>query len=163
MATSLSVQPFQTEIPSFAGKFSPAFNYTSAFGDSANLFPGMFARKPGETEATAQATPESSAGAEKGEWQAFLEYFKSQNTPEALREKAAVQREFQLQMMKDAAPYKLAFELPGTIMNAVTKPALIQLAGSSRIADIIGEGSRRMQFAGISPVSTPQIKSGYFG
>ena len=77
MAESLSVQPFQANLPFLAGKFSPAFDYTSAFGDSANLFPGMFAKKPGETEAAPQATPESSAGAEKGEWQAMLEYLKS--------------------------------------------------------------------------------------
>jgi len=79
-----------------------------------------------------------------------------------LAAKAQVQRDFQLQMMRDAAPYKLMFETPKMLMESISRPALMQLAGSSRIADAIGQGYGNIRFDGFSPAPLGQVATGYF-
>ena len=112
--------------------------------------------KPAERETT------DSPGATKGEWGEFLEYLQGQNTPEALAAKAEVQRQFQLNMMRDAAPYKLMFETPKMLMESISRPALMQLAGSSRIADMIGQGYGNIRFDGFNTAPMGQVATGYF-
>ena len=50
---------------------------------------------------------------------------------------------FEQERMAQAAPYKLAFALPGQIMDAFAKPALMQLAGSTNISNMMMQSANR--------------------
>lgn len=112
--------------------------------------------KPAEGETT------DSIGATKGELREILDYARELNTPKALAERLEAQRQFQLNMMRDAAPYKLMFETPKMLMESISRPALMQLAGSSRIADMIGQGYGNIRFDGFNTAPIGQVATGYF-
>lgn len=58
---------------------------------------------------------------------------------------------FEKERMAQAAPYKLAFALPGQIMDAFAKPALMQLAGSTNISNMMMQSANRNY--GIAPAA----------
>ena len=62
------------------------------------------------------------------------ELFEKITSPERRQQILQDNLAFEKERMAQAAPYKLAFALPGQIMDAFAKPALMQLAGSTNIS-----------------------------
>lgn len=149
--TNWYTQPFR--LAGQSGGLTPFASNVPGFGFSKQDYSKA---KSSEEDAT------DSVGATKGELSAIVDRLLEENTPEALAAKAEVQRQFQLNMMRDAAPYKLMFETPKMLMESISRPALMQLAGSSRIADAIGQGYGNIRFDGFNTAPIGQVATGYF-
>jgi len=54
------------------------------------------------------------------------------------------QLSFDRERMKEAAKYKALFDLPGTIMNAVTTPGIIAAQGAGNIANMMSQGAQNI-------------------
>jgi hypothetical protein len=65
-------------------------------------------------------------------------------SPEFQRQQLENKLAFDKQQMAQAAPYKLAFALPGQIMDAAVRPASIALAGKMMLAEGITGGANIM-------------------
>lgn len=74
----------------------------------------------------------------------LLGLFKELGSEQAMREKLKVASEFDKERMKEAAKYKALFDLPGTIMNAVTAPSIIAAQGAANIANIMTQGTQNI-------------------
>ena len=81
------------------------------------------------------------AGAETKGLGGLLEQF---NDPKRRREALRDASEFDKERMKEAAKYKALFDLPGTIMNAVTTPGIIAAQGAAGIANIMSQGAQNI-------------------
>lgn len=64
--------------------------------------------------------------------------------PERRRQILEDASEFDKERMKEAAKYKLLFDLPGTITNAITAPGIIAARGASNIANIMTQGAQNI-------------------
>jgi len=64
--------------------------------------------------------------------------------PEFQRQQLENKLRFDREQMAQAAPYKLAFALPGQIMDAAMRPATIALAGKMQLAEGITGGANIM-------------------
>ncbi len=62
-------------------------------------------------------------------------------SPEFQRQQLENKLRFDREQMAQAAPYKLAFALPGQIMTAFTKPAEIALAGQLASSQALASGA----------------------
>ena len=65
-------------------------------------------------------------------------------SPEFQRQQLENKLRFDREQMAQAAPYKLAFALPGQIMDAAMRPATIALAGQMELAKGITGGANIM-------------------
>ena len=65
-------------------------------------------------------------------------------SPEFQRQQLENKLRFDREQMAQAAPYKLAFALPGQIMDATMRPATIALAGQMELAKGITGGANIM-------------------
>ena len=74
----------------------------------------------------------------------LLGLFKELGSEQSMREKLKVASEFDKERMKEAAKYKALFDLPGTIMNAVTTPGIIAAQGAAGIANIMSQGAQNI-------------------
>ena len=74
----------------------------------------------------------------------LLGLFKELGSEQSMREKLKVASEFDKERMKEAAKYKALFDLPGTIMNAVTTPNIIAAQGAAGIANIMSQGAQNI-------------------
>jgi hypothetical protein len=81
------------------------------------------------------------AGAETQALGGLLEKFYD---PERRRQTLKDASEFDKERMKEAAKYKALFDLPGTIMNAVTTPGIIAAQGAGNIANIMTQGAQNI-------------------
>lgn len=81
------------------------------------------------------------AGAEAKALGGLLEQFYD---PARRREALKDASEFDKERMKEAAKYKALFDLPGTIMNAVTAPSIIAAQGAANIANIMTQGTQNI-------------------
>lgn len=52
--------------------------------------------------------------------------------------------EFDKERMREAAKYKALFDLPGTIMNAVTTPSVLAAQGGASVANIMAQGAQNI-------------------
>ena len=86
---------------------------------------------------------------------ALIEYLKDKDkrdeslllrmlSPEFQRQQLENKLRFDREQMAQAAPYKLAFALPGQIMDAAMRPATIALAGKMKLAEGITGGANIM-------------------
>ena len=64
--------------------------------------------------------------------------------PERMRQQLQIASEFDKERMKEAGKYKALFDLPGTIMNAVTTPGIIAAQGAGNIANIMTQGTQNI-------------------
>lgn len=111
---------------SFAGRY--AFVMDPAFKDlSPELQKQVFAAE--------------TAGAETKALGGLLEQFYD---PTRRRQVLQDATEFDKERMKEAAKYKALFDLPGTIMNAVTTPGIIAAQGAGNIANIMTQGAQNI-------------------
>lgn len=111
---------------SFAGRY--AFLMDPAFKDlSPELQKQVFAAETAGTETEALG--------------GLLEKFYD---PARRREILKDASEFDKERMKEAAKYKALFDLPGTIMNAVTTPGIIAAQGGASIANIMTQGAQNI-------------------
>ena len=74
----------------------------------------------------------------------LLGLFKELGSDEAMQKKLKIASEFDKERMKEAAKYKALFDLPGTIMNAVTTPGIIAAQGAGNIANIMSQGAQNI-------------------
>jgi hypothetical protein len=81
------------------------------------------------------------AGAETQALGGLLEKFYD---PERRRQTLKDASEFDKERMREAAKYKALFDLPGTIMNAVTTPGIIAAQGAGNIANIMTQGAQNI-------------------
>ena len=88
------------------------------------------------------------AGAEERE---LADLFDRITSPERRQQILQDNLAFEKERMAQAAPYKLAFALPGQIMDAFAKPALMQLAGSTNISNMMMQSANRNY--GIAPAA----------
>ena len=98
------------------------------------------------------------AGAESRE---LSDLFEKLTSPERRREILQDNLEFEKERMAQAAPYKLAFALPGQIMDAFAKPAMIQMAGAQNIANMVANATNRnfgMSPAAMNAPARPGVK-----
>jgi len=81
------------------------------------------------------------AGAETQALGGLLEKFYDKDR---MRETLKAASEFDKERMREAAKYKALFDLPGTIMNAVTTPGIIAAQGAGNIANIMTQGAQNI-------------------
>lgn len=81
------------------------------------------------------------AGAETKALGGLLEQFYD---PARRREALKDASEFDKERMKEAAKYKLLFDLPGTIASAVATPGIIAAQGGASIANIMTQGTQNI-------------------
>jgi len=81
------------------------------------------------------------AGAETQALGGLLEKFYD---PERRRQTLKDAAEFDKERMREAGKYKALFDLPGTIMNAVTTPGIIAAQGAGNIANIMTQGAQNI-------------------
>lgn len=120
----------------FAGKFDPSLSNLSSWYQSAKELP-EWAQKQSYAQ---------TFGAPKSETAELLAGIKDIN---AFMNDPAVQKRqlenalaFQKEQMKQAAPYKLLFDMPGQVAQAMLAPGQIRLAGVNAANQVISEGLR---------------------
>jgi hypothetical protein len=64
--------------------------------------------------------------------------------PEFMRQQLQIASAFDKERIKEAAKYKALFDLPGTIMNAVTTPGIIAAQGAGNIANMMSQGAQNI-------------------
>lgn len=74
----------------------------------------------------------------------LLGLVKELGSEQSMREKLKVASEFDKERMKEAAKYKLLFDLPGTIANAVATPGILAAQGGASIANIMTQGAQNI-------------------
>lgn len=83
-------------------------------------------------------------GAPKGETQQLIEGLRDiqavAEDPERIKQKLQILRESQAEQMKQAAPYKMMFELPGQLYQAFALPGQIRLAGATAANEMVARG-----------------------
>jgi|GEM_PF-6166095 len=72
----------------------------------------------------------------------FERIYDKQNDPARIKQILADQVAFQGELMKQAAPYKMLFELPDKLYNAFALPGQIRLAGARAAGEVVSEGLR---------------------
>jgi len=95
----------------------------------------MFNTLPGSTGAASGA---------KSDADTLLDIAKYLGSPERQKELLKAKLDFDKQQMAQAAPYKLAFDIPRQLGDAFFKPALMELAGAGKYAQIMDAGIARM-------------------
>jgi len=80
----------------------------------------------------------------KSDADTLLDIAKFLGSPERQKELLKVKLDFDKQQMAQAAPYKLAFDIPRQLGDAFFKPALMELAGAGKYAQIMDAGIARM-------------------
>lgn len=76
---------------------------------------------------------------------AYLErIFDKYYSKDFLRDRLQMNLDFEKERMAQAAPYKLAFDIPRQLGDAFIKPALMELAGAGKYAQIMDAGIARM-------------------
>lgn len=80
----------------------------------------------------------------KSDMQYLIDFLESERDPERLRQKLQMNLDFEKERMAQAAPYKLAFDIPRQLGDAFIKPALMELAGAGKYAQIMDAGIARM-------------------
>lgn len=81
------------------------------------------------------------AGAETKALGGLLEQFYDPTRRRQILQDAS---EFDKERMKEAAKYKLLFDLPGTIANAVATPGILAAQGGASIANIMTQGAQNI-------------------
>jgi hypothetical protein len=99
-------------------------------------------------EPTGGDSPVSSSGdkgpVKKTDMQYLIDFLESERDPKRLEDKLRMNLAFEKERMAQAAPYKLAFEIPQALGGAFFKPALMELAGAGKYAQIMDAGIARM-------------------
>lgn len=80
----------------------------------------------------------------------------------ARREELADLLTLQQEQMKQAAPYKLMFELPGQLTQAFALPGQIRLAGAAAANQVIAEGLRSASGSQMPPFAYQSPNIQYF-
>lgn len=119
-------------------------------------------------EPTGGDSPVSSSGdkgpVNKTDMQYLIDFLESERDPKRLEDKLRMNLAFEKERMAQAAPYKLAFDIPRQLGDAFFKPALMELAGAGKYAQIMDAGIARlpnMKPGAIGIGSIPQRN--YFG
>ena len=89
-------------------------------------------------------TFETEGPVDKSDMQSLLDFLERERDPERLRQKLQMNLDFEKERMAQAAPYKLAFDIPRQLGEAFFKPALMELAGAGKYAQIMDAGIARM-------------------
>lgn len=89
-------------------------------------------------------TSETEGPVDKSDMQYLIDFLESERDPERLRQKLQMNLDFEKERMAQAAPYKLAFDIPRQLGDAFIKPALMELAGAGKYAQIMDAGIARM-------------------
>jgi hypothetical protein len=140
----------------------PTFKYSDvkfdpkAFTDNASLL-----APPGASVSSFYGASTSPL-APKTEMGELLAFVREQSGPAATEQKLKQTLEFQKQQMKQAAPYKLLFELPGQITRAFAAPGEIRLAGALAANQLVAEGIRGAAAADIPPLNYQRPNIQYF-
>lgn len=99
-------------------------------------------------EPTGGDSPVSSSGdkgpVKKSEMEELGDILREFSSPDRKRELLQMKLDFDRQQMAQAAPYKLAFDIPRQLGDAFFKPALMELAGAGKYAQIMDAGIARM-------------------
>ena len=104
-------------------------------------------------------------GAESGnksDMQYLIDFLESERDPKRLEDKLRMNLAFEKERMKQAAPYKLAFEIPQALGGAFLKPALMELAGAGKYAQIMDAGIARMPNMVPGAIGLSPIQRNYF-
>jgi hypothetical protein len=108
-------------------------------------------------EPTGGDSPVSSSGdkgpVKKTDMQELGDILREFSSTDRQRELLQMNLDFEKERMAQAAPYKLAFEIPQALGGAFFKPALLELAGAGKYAQIMDAGIARM----------PNMKPGAIG
>ena len=89
-------------------------------------------------------TSETEGPVDKSDMQYLIDFLESERDPERLRQRLQMNLDFEKERMAQAAPYKLAFDIPRQLGDAFIKPALMELAGAGKYAQIMDAGIARM-------------------
>lgn len=92
---------------------------------------------------------------------AFKAIRKEERDPAYQKQQLQNALEFQKEQMRQAAPYKMLFELPNQIMQAFTVPGQIRLAGAQASAENVMEGLRSaaaISAVPMTPYQRPNIQ-----
>ena len=93
-------------------------------------------------------SPVSSSGdkgpVKKSEMEELGDILREFSSTDRKRELLQMKLDFDRQQMAQAAPYKLAFDIPRQLGDAFFKPALMELAGAGKYAQIMDQGMARM-------------------
>lgn len=93
-------------------------------------------------------SPVSSSGdkgpVKKSEMEELGDILREFSSTDRKRELLQMKLDFDRQQMAQAAPYKLAFDIPRQLGDAFFKPALMELAGAGKYAQIMDAGIARM-------------------
>ena len=93
-------------------------------------------------------SPVSSSGdkgpVKKSEMEELGDILREFSSTDRQRELLQMNLDFEKERMAQAAPYKLAFEIPQALGGAFFKPALMELAGAGKYAQIMDAGIARM-------------------
>ena len=99
-------------------------------------------------EPTGGDSPVSSSGdkgpVKKSEMEELGDILREFSSTDRKRELLQMKLDFDRQQMAQAAPYKLAFDIPRQLGDAFFKPALMELAGAGKYAQIMDAGIARM-------------------
>jgi len=99
-------------------------------------------------EPTGGDSPVSSSGdkgpVKKTDMQELGDILREFSSTDRQRELLQMNLDFEKERMAQAAPYKLAFEIPQALGGAFFKPALMELAGAGKYAQIMDQGMARM-------------------
>ena len=99
-------------------------------------------------EPTGGDSPVSSSGdkgpVKKTDMQELGDILREFSSTDRQRELLQMNLDFEKERMAQAAPYKLAFEIPQALGGAFFKPALMELAGAGKYAQIMDAGIARM-------------------
>jgi hypothetical protein len=127
----------------------PTFKYSNLVAQTDDAYKSPLIFKP-----DLEPTPPLSAGGTASGEDGFYGFVKELMDPakQDAREKARLQNllGFQKEQMKQAAPYKLMFELPGQVMQAFAVPAQIRsnimLAGQGAANQLLQQGLQSSAF-----------------
>lgn len=89
-------------------------------------------------------TIETEGPVNKSDMQYLIDFLESERDPKRLEDKLRMNLAFEKERMAQAAPYKLAFDIPRQLGDAFFKPALMELAGAGKYAQIMDAGIARM-------------------
>ena len=106
---------------------------------------------------------ESEEPVTKSEMQYLTDLVEKFNSKEFLEDRLRMNLEFEKERMAQAAPYKLAFDIPRQLGDAFIKPALMELAGAGKYAQIMDAGIARMPNMVPGAVGLSPIQRNYFG
>ena len=118
-----------------------------------NNLPSTF----GDSSADTGAEPVS-----KSDMQELGDILREFSSTDRQRELLRMNLDFEKERMAQAAPYKLAFEIPQALGGAFLKPALMELAGAGKYAQIMDAGIARMPNMVPGAIGLSPIQRNYF-